>query len=303
MPLVECVPNISDGRRTDVIERCAAAVRGTAGITLLDVSSDPEHDRTVLTFAGEAQAAGEAILALAREVVARIDLRGQSGVHPRIGALDVVPFVPLGNTPIAVCVELAARVGAELARRFDLPVYLYEEAARRPERRNLADIRRGQFEGLAAKMADPAWRPDFGPSAPHPSAGATVVGARGPLIAFNVTLATERLDVARAIAAAIRESSGGLPRVKALGVPLVDRRCVQVTVNLTDFRVTGLHQVFDAIAAGARVYGVEILGSEIVGLVPAAALTAVAAHHLRLDPFDDTRVLEHALGAPGGWLV
>jgi glutamate formiminotransferase len=201
------------------------------------------------------------------------------------------------------CVEIARRVGEQVARRFQLPVYLYEAAATDPRRVSLANIRHGQFEGLAARLADPVWAPDFGPTTPHPSAGAAAIGARRLLIAYNINLATDRLDVAKRIAAVIRESSGGLPCVKALGVPLADRGQVQVTTNLTDFHKTSIHDVFARVVEEARRYGVTVSGSEVVGLVPAAALTAAAAAALQLEGFSDQQVLEHSLQRPPGWLA
>jgi glutamate formiminotransferase len=301
MRLIECVPNVSEGRRPAVIAECADAVRA-AGVNLLDVSSDTSHNRTVLTFVGDHASVADAVLALFGCAVAHIDLRTHTGVHPRIGAVDVTPFVPLGRTTMRECVTLARRVGEAIARRFSLPVFLYEAAATTSSRSNLANLRRGQFEGLVERLADPLWAPDFGPRAPHPTAGAAVVGARGPLIAYNVNLATQRLDVAKRIAAAIRESSGGLRCVKALGVPLTDRGLVQVTINLTDFRVTSLHEVFARVSAEAQRYGVEVAGSEIVGLVPAAALSAAAIASLKLHEFTDARIIEYAVQRPPGWL-
>jgi glutamate formiminotransferase len=302
MSLIECVPNVSEGRRADVIDACAGAIRDS-GADLLDVHSDAAHNRSVLTLAGDEASVERAVLALFACAIERIDLRRHTGVHPRIGAVDVTPFVPLGATSLDTCAALARRVGAAVAGRFGLPVFLYEAAATRPERVNLAEIRRGEFEGLPARLRDPDWVPDFGPAEPHPTAGAAVIGARRPLIAYNVNLATDRIDVARRIAAAIRESSGGLPAVKALGVRLADRRQVQVTTNLTDFRITSVHQVFMRIAAEAQREGVEVAGSEIVGLVPAAALTATAAACLELQAFSDARVLEYLLPKPPGWLA
>jgi glutamate formiminotransferase len=296
--LVECIPNISEGRRPDVVEACAAAVRAS-GAALLDIHRDPDHNRSVLTFAGRGPQVRAAALALCDAAIAAIDLRRQDGVHPRIGAVDVMPFVPLEDTRMAVCVELAREVGAEVARRHGLPVYLYEAAAASPERRRLEDVRRGQFEGLARRMHQPGRQPDFGPSEPHPSAGATVIGARLPLIAFNVNLATGRLDAARAIAAAVRESSGGLPHVKALGLALGARGIVQVSMNLTDFRVTPIDRAFDAVAREAVRLGVAVLESELVGLIPAAALPAAGAASVRLAGFSPDQLLEHRLLAAG----
>ncbi|HEY7476567.1 MAG TPA: glutamate formimidoyltransferase, partial [Vicinamibacterales bacterium] len=217
------------------------------------------------------------------------------GEHPRIGAVDVVPFVPIEGATMAECVDLAKRVAQEVSTRHELPVFLYEEAASSPARRNLEDIRRGEFEGLAAKLEQREWKPDFGPAAPHPSAGASVVGARMPLIAYNINLATNRLDVARKIAAAIRQSSGGLRYVKAMGVELQDRGIVQVSMNLTNFEKTPMFRVFELVKREAERYGVAVLESEIVGLVPAAALTASAAWFLQLDAFSEDQILETKL--------
>jgi glutamate formiminotransferase len=293
--LIECIPNVSEGRRPQVVTRLAEVVAGTPGVTLLDRTSDSSHHRSVLTFAGERDGIAAAVLALFEAALSAIDLRTHTGVHPRIGAVDVVPFVPLEGATMAVCVELAMEVAAEVAARFDLPVYLYEDAARLPERRRLEDIRRGQFEGLADKMRDPAWTPDFGPSRPHPTAGASVIGARMPLIAYNINLDSDRLDVARAIASVIRESSGGLPCVKAMGVPLDDRRIVQVSMNLTNYTITSMRTVFDAVEAEASARGIDILESELIGLVPAAALADTSPDYLRLADFRADMVLEERL--------
>jgi glutamate formiminotransferase len=294
MAIIECIPNISEGRRQDVLESCASAIRA-AGVRLLDVKPDASHNRTVYTFAGEPSAVQAAVYALYDRALAAIDLRHHSGEHPRLGAVDVVPFVPIEGATMADCVAMARTVGAQLARRHDLPVYLYEEAASTPARRNLEDIRRGEFEGLAAKMQQPEWAPDFGPGAPHPSAGASIVGARMALIAFNVNLATNRLDVAKKIATAVRQSSGGFRFVKAMGVDLADRGIVQVSMNLTNFEKTPIFRVFEVIKREAARYGVSVLESEIIGLVPAAALTASANWYLQLDPATDALILENRL--------
>ena len=291
MAIIECIPNISEGRRRDVLDGCAAAVRAT-GVHLLDVKPDTSHNRTVLTFAGDAASVKAGVLALYEAVLPSIDLRQHSGEHPRIGAVDVVPFVPIEGVTMAECVELARATAAEIATRFNVPIFLYEEAASSPARRNLEDIRRGEFEGLSAKLARPDWQPDFGPSAPHPSAGASVVGARVALIAYNINLATNRLDVAKKIAAAIRQSSGGLRYVKAMGVELADRGIVQVSMNLTNFEKTPMFRVFELVKREAARYGVQVLESEVIGLVPAAALVASAAWYLQLERFGDDQVLE-----------
>jgi glutamate formiminotransferase len=294
MAVIECIPNISEGRRGDVLDACATAIRAT-GVHLLDVKPDAAHNRTVYSFAGERSAVKAAALALFGEALKAIDLRHHSGEHPRLGAVDVVPFVPIEGVTMADCVALAREVGAEVATRFDLPVYLYEDAASTPARRNLEDIRRGEFEGLAAKMQQAEWKPDFGPARPNPSAGASVVGARMALIAYNINLATNRLDVAKKIAAAIRQSSGGLRFVKAMGVDLAERGIVQVSMNLTNYEKTPVFRVFELVKREAARYGVSVLESEIVGLIPSAALTATAAWYLQADTFADSQVLENKL--------
>ena len=295
MPLIECVPNISEGRRDDVVQRAVTAIRQVPGARLLDYSSDPAHNRSVLTCVGDRSAMKNAVLALFEAVIPLIDLRSHTGEHPRLGAVDVVPFIPIEGVTMEECVALARETGAHVARRFDVPVFLYEEASNNPARKNLEDIRRGEFEGLAAKMSSPDWTPDFGPSAPHPTAGATAIGARMPLIACNINLATDRLDVAKAIARTIRFSSGGFPYVKALGVSLADRGIVQVSMNLTNYEQTPIFRVFEAVTAEAARYGVQILESEIVGLVPAAALMHSAEHYLQLVSFTPNQVLENRL--------
>jgi glutamate formiminotransferase len=300
MAVIECVPNLSEGRRPEVLEACRDAILG-AGVHLLDVSADRSHNRAVFTFAGGPDAVRAAVLALYDAAVPAIDLRRHRGEHPRIGAVDVVPFVPLAGATMAACVALAADVGRAVADRHGLPVFLYEEAATDPARRRLEHVRRGQFEGLAAKLAQPGWTPDFGPSAPHPSAGASAIGARRLLIAYNVNLATDRLDVARQVAAAVRESSGGLPCVKAMAVTLAERGIVQVSMNLTDVERAPMHRVFERVREEAARHGVSVLESEVVGLVPAAALAAAAAAWLQLGPsFSDARVLEAQLARASG---
>jgi glutamate formiminotransferase len=293
---IECVPNVSEGRRTAIIEQMSGAIAAVAGVRLLDVSSDASHNRSVFTFVGSPPALETAVLALAAVAIAEIDLRTHQGVHPRIGALDVVPFVPLKEATMADCVALARTVGSALASRYAVPVFLYEYAATRPERRRLEVIRRGGLPALAARMADRDWAPDFGPAGPHPTAGASAVGARKILIAFNVNLATERLEIATRIAAAVRESSGGLPALKAIGVALEDRGCVQVSTNLTDYERTSLASVFGAISREAARAGVTVRESEIIGLIPRAALAGTTPDALRLRGFTEDRVLEHHLG-------
>jgi len=295
MALIESVPNVSEGRRTDVVAALIESIQRVHGVRLLDHSSDASHNRSVLTMVGDAQGLETAILALVERAVASIDLRAHRGEHPRLGAVDVVPFIPIEAATMADCVALARRVGAAIAERHSVPVYLYEEASANPSRRNLEDIRRGEFEGLTAKMVSDGWAPDFGGPQPHPTAGATVVGARMPLIAYNINLATDRLDVAKKIAAAVRFSSGGFRFVKAMGIALQDRGIVQVSMNLTNYEKTPMSRVFETVRREAARYGVEVLESEIVGLVPAAALTGAAEYYLQLAGFTREQVLENRL--------
>lgn len=281
MPLLETVPNLSEGRRPEVVARLAAAASSGPGVRLLDFSSDPDHNRSVLTLAGEPEGLHQGLLALYEAAIAEIDLNRHQGVHPRIGAVDVTPFVPLGDTPMEVAVAAANRL-APVVARLGLPVYLYERAARRPERTLLADIRRGGFEGLAARLADPAWAPDFGPSHPHPTAGATVIGARFFLIAFNAVLATADVSVARAIARRVRESGGGLSAVRAMGVHLASRDLAQVSMNLVDYRRTPILTALRRVEAEAAAMGTGVIETEVIGLIPEAAVRGVSAADLKL---------------------
>ena len=295
MAVIECVPNVSEGRRLDVIEKMTAALKAVPGLRVLDVQSDASHNRSVFTLAGDAAALGAGIPVLFECAVADIDLRNHKGEHPRLGAVDVVPFIPIDGVTMDDCVRLAKAVAADVASRFTLPIYLYEDASANPARKNLEDIRRGEFEGLAAKMSKPEWAPDFGPAAPHQSAGASVIGARMPLIAYNINLNTDRLEVAKKIASAIRMSSGGLRYVKAMGIPLEDRGIVQVSMNLTNYEKTPIFRVFDLVKREAERYGVSVLESEIVGLVPAAALRQSVEYYLQLEGFSADQVLENKL--------
>jgi len=294
VPLIECVPNISEGRRASVIESIAAELSHSAA-ALLDRSSDPSHNRTVFTLAGGPEQLKDTMLRLFACALDQIDLRDHTGVHPRIGAIDVIPFVPLDDCTMADCVNLARSTAAEISRRFSVPTYLYEEAATDPHRRNLADIRRGGLDGLAARMQQPSWQPDFGPDRPHPTAGVSAIGARRILIAYNVNLASDRLALAARIARTIRESSGGFVHVKAMGVRLEDRGIVQVSMNLTDYHQTSMSTVFDAVTREAATDGIDVLESEIVGLVPADALPPNAETRLKLRATDLDRILENRL--------
>jgi len=290
--ILECIPNVSEGREHRLVERFAGAIRSVAGVCLADIHMDPDHHRSVFTFLGAPSQVEAAALALAETVLASLDMRSHRGVHPRIGALDVLPFVPLRGITMAEVVTLARRVGRTLGERFDLPVYLYGEAAERAERTRLFEIRRGEYEGLAQKLADPAWQPDAGPPRFNPRSGATAVGAREVLIAFNVWLVTHDLEVARAIARAIRESAGGLPGVQAMGVPLARRRIVQVSMNLLDYRRTSIPRVFDLIRSEAARHGVGVLRSELVGLAPRQAFEDRSPESVRLPDFTPEKFLE-----------
>jgi glutamate formiminotransferase len=299
MAIIECVPNVSEGRRAEVVRAIVDAVAATPGVHLLDWSSDASHNRSVITLAGDADALKAAVLTLFQRSLEVIDLRQHQGEHPRMGAVDVVPFVPIEGVTMAQCVQLARDTGEAIAARFGVPVYLYEEAASTADRRNLEDIRRGEFEGLSAKMAHEGWRPDFGPGSPHPSAGASVIGARMPLIAYNINLATDRLEVAKRIATAIRFSSGGLRFVKAMGIALEDRGIVQVSMNLTNYEKTPIFRVFEIVRREAARHGVAVLESEIVGLVPSGALVSAAQWYLQLERFTGDQVLEQRLRTAG----
>jgi glutamate formiminotransferase len=296
--LVECVPNFSEGRRAEVVDRLAAAISRTPGALLLDRTSDASHNRTVLTLAGEAEAVTRAMELAVEVAVGEIDMERQSGEHPRIGAVDVIPFVPLGDTTLDECIELARAFGARIASRFDLPVYLYAAAASRNDRIKLADVRRGQYEGLKLEIATEGRQPDFGPARTHPSAGAVAVGARPFLIAYNINLASTDIDLARRIARRVRESGGGLLRVQAMGVALDDPLCAQVSMNLLDFSVTPLWVVWDTVRAEAEGDGVELLESELIGLCPLAAFLAVADHA----GFDPAAPVEERCAAAAGYL-
>jgi glutamate formiminotransferase len=297
MAVIECVPNVSEGRRPEVIQKMRAALEAVPGLRVLDVQSDAAHNRSVFTLAGDAAAMTAGIPVLFEHATADIDLRSHKGEHPRLGAVDVVPFIPIEGVKMEDCVQLAKAIAADVASRFKLPVYLYEDASSNPARKNLEDIRRGEFEGLAAKMSKPEWAPDYGPAAPHQSAGASVIGARMPLIAYNINLDTNRLDVAKKIASAIRMSSGGLRYVKAMGIALEDRGIVQVSMNLTNYEKTPIFRVFDLVKREAARYGVNVLESEIVGLVPSAALMQTAEYFLQLEGFSAGQVLENKLSS------
>lgn len=295
MALVECVPNFSEGRRKEVIDAIVGAVR-QKNVRILDLESDPDHNRSVLTFAGEPGDVKEAALAVSAKAIELIDLNIHRGEHPRMGAVDVVPFVPISGVTMEDCVRLANEFAQEFAKRFEVPVFLYEEAATRPDRRNLADIRKGEFEGLRDMIGrDPDRTPDYGPNRIHPTAGATAVGARQILIAYNINLGTRELNIAKRIAHEVRGRDGGLAYVKALGFELKERGIVQVSMNMVNYKGTQLFKAFELVSALAKRYGVSVVGSEIVGLVPMDALVDCAEFYLKLENFDRNNILERKI--------
>ena len=294
--IVECVPNFSEGRDAAKVDAIVEAISSVRGIAILDRELDADHNRCVITFAGPAGAVGEAAFRGVECAIGLIDLRRHTGVHPRIGAADVVPFVPVEGVTLEDCVHIANELGQRLWDRLRVPVYLYEAAARRPDRVNLENIRRGQFEGLRDDVrVNPERRPDFGDAELHASAGAAVVGARKFLIAYNINLNTADLEIAKKIAKAIRFSSGGFRYVKSMGVPLASRNLAQVSMNLTDFEQTPMHRVFEAVRVEAARYGAAIVGSEIVGLIPKRALEMTAEWYLQAENFHPRLVLENRL--------
>jgi glutamate formiminotransferase len=294
--IVECVPNFSEGRRKEVVDAIANAIASVPGVRLLDTEMDPNHNRSVITFIGDRSAVAEGAFQGAKAAVARIDMNTHRGEHPRVGALDVLPFVPILGVTMEDCVVLARSVGKRIAEELQVPVYLYEAAATRPDRKALPDVRRGEYEGLKLAIeTDPDRKPDFGPSKLHPTAGACIVGARPVLIAWNVNLGTPDVRVAKRIAKAIRESDGGLPAVRAKGFELADRGLVQVSMNMTDYHKTSLVQAFEAVRALAAKEGVEVVESEIIGLVPIDAILAGATQYFKLARFHREQILETRL--------
>lgn len=294
--LIECVPNFSEGRRKDVTEALAASLSGIPGVALLDTEMDAAHNRCVISVAGEPEAVARGVLQAVGKAVELIDLRKHKGEHPRIGAADVIPFIPISGVRMEECVELSVRVAREIAELYGIPTYLYEQSARVPARQDLAYIRKGQFEGIREEIrTHPERKPDFGPCEVHPSAGATAVGARFPLIAYNIYLSTPDVKIARDIARSIRFSSGGLRYVKALGFEIADRNQAQVSINLTNYEATPVFRVFDLVCREAERHGVSVASSEIVGLIPQKALDDSARYYLRLENFSAGQVLENRL--------
>ena len=300
MKLVECVPNFSEGRRPEVLDAIVGAMTAVDGVRLLDSEMDADHNRAVVTIVGEPEAVLEGAFRGMAKAKDEIDLTTHVGEHPRMGATDVVPFVPVKGVTMDDCVELARRLGERVGRELEIPVFLYESAATRPARQNLAKVRKGQFEGLRDAIgANPDREPDFGPDRIHPTAGATAIGARPFLVAYNINLGTTDLSVAKTIAKAIRHSSGGLRHVKAMGFAIKDRNIVQVSINMVNFKGTPLFRVFEMVRSEAERYGVPVIGSEVVGLVPVDALVDCAEFYLRLENFQRDQVLENRLSEDG----
>ena len=290
--IIECVPNFSEGRNPESVETIVAPFRAKKGVKLLDYQTDEDHNRMVVTVIGEPDALKAAVIEAVGCAIDVIDMRSHQGQHPRMGATDVVPFIPIKKVSMEETVAFSKEVARETAKKYSLPVYLYEKSASRPERQNLAHIRKGQFEAMAEKIKQPEWKPDFGPQKIHPRAGVTAMGARMPLVAYNVNLDSSNMEIANEIAKKVRHISGGLRYCKGIGIELKDRGQVQVSMNMTDYTRTALYRVFELIKVEARRYGVNVIGSEIVGLVPMEALMDTAAYYLRLEGFSMEQVLE-----------
>ncbi len=290
--IVECIPNFSEGREKEKIERIIDVFRGVDGVKLLDYSSDADHNRTVVTVVGNPEALENAIIAMAERVYESIDMTTHSGEHPRMGALDVVPFVPIQDVTMEECVEIANRIGKTIGEKFNIPVYLYEKAATAPHRENLATVRKGQYEGFFTKIKEDMWRPDYGPQEVNVKGGCLAVSARQPLVAFNVNLGTDKIEIADKIAKTVRHLGGGLRYVKAMGVKLEDRNIAQVSMNLVNYEKTAVYRAFEMVKMEAQRYGVPVVGSEVIGLVPMAALINSAEYYLQIENFSMDQILE-----------
>lgn len=290
--IVQCVPNFSEGRDLDKIEKIVSPLRGKAGVKLLNYEADKDYNRVVVTVIGEPEAVKNAVVEAVGVASEVIDMTKHEGQHSRMGASDVVPFIPIKNMSMTEAIELAKEAGKEISDKYNIPVFLYEKAATKPIRENLAKVRKGQFEGMSEKLMDPEWKPDFGEPKIHPTAGVTAVGARMPLVAYNIDLDTDNIEIANKIARAIRHSGGGYRFIKAGGVEIPERGITQVTMNLTDYTKTAIYRAFEAVKMEARRYGVNVLGSEVVGLVPMEALIDTAAYYLGLYGFSMDKVLE-----------
>ncbi|HGK8437863.1 TPA: glutamate formimidoyltransferase [Streptococcus pyogenes] len=296
--IVECIPNFSEGQNQAVIDGLVATAKSIPGVTLLDYSSDASHNRSVFTLVGDDQSIQEAAFQLVKYASENIDMTKHHGEHPRMGATDVCPFVPIKDITTQECVEISKQVAELINRELGIPIFLYEDSATRPERQNLAKVRKGQFEGMPEKLLEEDWAPDYGDRKIHPTAGVTAVGARMPLVAFNVNLDTDNIDIAHKIAKIIRGSGGGYKYCKAIGVMLEDRHIAQVSMNMVNFEKCSLYRTFETIKFEARRYGVNVIGSEVIGLAPAKALIDVAEYYLQVEDFDyNKQVLEnHLLG-------
>lgn len=290
--IVECIPNFSEGRDLQKVEAIVNVFRGVQGVKLLDYSSDADHNRTVVTVVGEPEALETAMINMAEKVYENIDMSTHTGGHPRMGALDVVPFVPIDGVTMEECVEMANRVGKTIGDRFNIPVYLYEKAASAAHRENLATVRKGQYEGFFNKIKEAEWTPDYGPTEVNVKGGCVAVGARQALVAFNVNLGTDNLQVADTIAKTVRHIGGGLRYAKAMGVKLEDRNIVQVSMNLVNYEKTAVYRAFEMVKMEAKRYGVPVVGSEVIGLIPMAALINSAEYYLQIENFSINQVLE-----------
>lgn len=293
--LIECVPNFSEGRDNDIIEKIVEEVRKVEGVKLLDYSSDADHNRTVVTMVGTPEATAEAAFNLVKKASELIDMSKHSGGHPRMGATDVVPFIPVRDMTAAEAAEVSKLVGKRIGEELGIPVYLYEDAASVPERKNLADVRKGQYEGFFDKITKPEWKPDFGPAVMNVKSGCTAVGARVPLVAFNVNLGTDKFEIADKIAKTVRFLGGGLRFVKAMGVTLEDRGIVQVSMNLVNYEKTAVYRAYEMVKMEAARYGVPVVGTEVIGLVPMQALLDCAEYYLQIENFSVDQVLEHRI--------
>jgi len=290
--IVESAPNFSEGRREEIVRQIIAQAEGVQDVWILDWSMDADHDRSVVTLVGSPEPLLEALFKMTKKAMELIDMRTHKGEHPRMGATDVIPLVPVMNITMEECVELSKRLGERIGQEMNIPVFLYERSATAPHRENLADIRKGEFEGFFEKIKDPRWKPDFGPEEVHPTAGVTAVGAREYLIAFNVNLGTTRIEIAEKIARAVRHISGGYKYVKAIAVDLKEKGMVQVSMNMTNYKKSPLFRVFETIKREAERYGVPVVGTEIIGMVPMQAMLEVAQFYLQLDDFDMNRIIE-----------
>lgn len=290
--LIQCVPNFSEGRDEKVVQQILDEIRGVKEVKLLDYSMDKDHNRSVVTFIGEPEAVIEAAFKATKKASEIIDMTKHTGEHPRMGATDVVPLIPISDVTMDECVELSKELGERIGKELNISVYLYEKSASSPHRENLADVRRGQYEGMAAKLKEDQWEPDFGPKELNEKAGVTAVGARMPLVAFNINLGTSDINIAKNIAKVVRPRGGGFAYCKALGIEIKERNIVQVSMNMVDYTKTSLFRVFDTVEREAQRYGVNVIGSEIIGLVPMNALIDVADYYLRLENFDTGQILE-----------